>query len=362
MSNTIKLKRGPKSTLPIGAEGEPLFTTDTSELFIGNGTDNIKVLVESSVLNDLFDVNISIASDGQILRYENSTSKWKNVDLPVTSPAGSNTEIQYNNSGSFGASSDLAYTTGTNVHSLKVGSGYLRVFNDGTTKKNIALGIGNISSIDTTAATGNIILSASANSSLTTGFENILLGGGSSITSGASNVFIGSFAGNLVNTYNQNVAVGYSSLSGAAGGGNVAVGTLAGNSTSSLTKEGNVYIGGGAGYKKYGSKNVYIGYEAGKVSSNTSESDKLYIANGDTTSPLIYGEFNNSTPSSQILKVNGKLESTEVFKQKTFSQTTQPTTTDIPDGYSAYWVDTDDSNRTYLCFNQGGTIKKVELT
>ena len=45
---------------------------------------------------------------------------------------------------------------------------------------------------------------------------------------------------------------------------------------------------------------MFIGYRAGFYETG---SNKLYIANDDTTTPLIYGEFDN-----EILNVNGKLK------------------------------------------------------
>jgi hypothetical protein len=45
----------------------------------------------------------------------------------------------------------------------------------------------------------------------------------------------------------------------------------------------------------------------------------------------------------------------------TLDQSAQPSNTDIPSGGSVMWTDTDDS-KCYLCYNHGGTVKKVELT
>jgi hypothetical protein len=45
----------------------------------------------------------------------------------------------------------------------------------------------------------------------------------------------------------------------------------------------------------------------------------------------------------------------------TLNQSAQPSSSDIPSGGSVIWTDTDDS-KCYLCYNHGGTVKKVELT
>lgn len=43
MANRIQLRRGLKSKMPIGAEGEPQWTIDTLELFIGTGSGNVNM-------------------------------------------------------------------------------------------------------------------------------------------------------------------------------------------------------------------------------------------------------------------------------------------------------------------------------
>ncbi|MCH9659838.1 MAG: hypothetical protein K0U54_02895, partial [Bacteroidetes bacterium] len=61
----------------------------------------------------------------------------------------------------------------------------------------------------------------------------------------------------------------------------------------------NTNIGTMAGFYNLGSGNVFIGHDAGKLEV---ESDKLYIDNSDTSSPLLYGDF-----AGDVLAVNGKL-------------------------------------------------------
>ena len=50
---------------------------------------------------------------------------------------------------------------------------------------------------------------------------------------------------------------------------------------------------------QHGSNNVFIGYQAGYAETN---SNKLYIENSNSTTPLIYGEFDNN-----LLQINGTL-------------------------------------------------------
>ena len=62
----------------------------------------------------------------------------------------------------------------------------------------------------------------------------------------------------------------------------------------------NVIIGHEAGKNYGGEKSVFIGYQAGY---NETNSNRLYIENSSSSSPLIYGEFDNN-----YLQINGTLD------------------------------------------------------
>jgi hypothetical protein len=123
-------------------------------------------------------------------------------------------------------------------------------------------------------------------------------GAGSSNTTGWANTFIGCYAG-LYNTMGSwNTYIGRSAGVTATGFHNTFIGYFAGNANTNGNY--NTFVGGTAGYGATGSGNVFLGYRAGY---NSSGSNKLFIANSDTTAPLIYGEFDNRT-----LTINGNLE------------------------------------------------------
>ena len=117
----------------------------------------------------------------------------------------------------------------------------------------------------------------------TTGDYNTFIGyhAGYSNTTGFRNTFIGNAAG-LYNT------TGYQ---------NTFLGNYAGYNNQ--TGHTNTIIGRKAGFSNKGNGNVFLGYEAGYPESG---SNKLYIDNSSTSSPLIYGEFDND-----IVAINGKL-------------------------------------------------------
>jgi hypothetical protein len=64
----------------------------------------------------------------------------------------------------------------------------------------------------------------------------------------------------------------------------------------------NTAVGYRAGWASAGSSNVFIGHTAGQ---NEQGSTKLFIDNSSTSSPLIYGEFDNNR-----VKINGDLQLT----------------------------------------------------
>ena len=116
------------------------------------------------------------------------------------------------------------------------------------------------------------------------------------------NIAIGNSANYFNSTGFRNVAIGYTAGYGVTGNSHaddVFIGYQAGFG---ITTGGtNVCIGNYSGYSlTSGDGNVFIGYDAAKTQETTGN-NKLYIANTDTATPLIYGEFDNA-----LLKFYGK--------------------------------------------------------
>ncbi len=114
----------------------------------------------------------------------------------------------------------------------------------------------------------SVFIGRDAGFSNTTGFENTFLGNVSGYynTSGSSNTYVGSWVGS----------------SNATGNNNTFFGAYAGSNNAT------------------GNANVFLGYFAG---GNELGSNRLYVANSNTTTPLIYGEFDNKK-----VVLNGNLE------------------------------------------------------
>lgn len=164
----------------------------------------------------------------------------------------------------------------------------------------------------------NVFVGFNAGKQNTTGNLNTFLGStaGESNTTGAGNVAIGSVAMLFNTAGNNNVALGTNALSAnSTGNANIAIGTQALFNSSNVSNNiamgfntlynhtsgsNNIAIGNTAGANNAtGSGNIFIGNSVG---ANELGSNKLYIDNSNTSSPLIYGNF-----ASDSLKVNGSL-------------------------------------------------------
>lgn len=143
-----------------------------------------------------------------------------------------------------------------------------------------------------TSGSYNTGIGAFALEDITGGNYNLALGSYSMRRNTLGNFNIGIGANSLSRNIDgfQNTAIGYASMFfNVSGKSNTAIGiqSLQDNTTGS----NNIAIGIYAGLLKNGSGNIYLGASAGRVGVLTQESNKLYIANSATTTPLIYGDF-----------------------------------------------------------------------
>jgi hypothetical protein len=110
MANTLRFKRGLVATIPTAAAGEPLFTTDTFDLYIGNGTTNTRFqkYIASGTTSQLLrgdgslltmPIVLTSPANGQVLKY-NGTSWVNDSDSGITGS---------------GAAGQVAYWSGTNT-------------------------------------------------------------------------------------------------------------------------------------------------------------------------------------------------------------------------------------------------------
>ena len=194
---------------------------------------------------------------------------------------------------------------------------------------------GSQAGLSNTFGESNSHFGRSAGRQNTTGSDNSFFGrsAGFSNTSGSNNSFFGSQAGNrnMIGTGNSffgkdaglfNTSGSYNSYFGNrtgiennTGDENSLYGYHAGNQ---LRGSRNVFLGTYAGSRIIGDGNVFIGYKTG-IDDITNPSvfvlsNKLFIHNNFTPTPLIYGEFDND-----YLKINGSGDYADLLRVGTNS-------------------------------------------
>jgi len=208
-----------------------------------------------------------------------------------------------------GATLHLHYDTATEDKIvIPIGTSSSGVSILGNTDDNILTATGQANSIQGESglkfSTAGKLLTIVGRVSVSDGFDNVILGvgAGDNLTSGdgTKNVLAGHNAGTVI-TGDSNVGIGWKSLLSAGAVANtIAIGQ---SSLVLLTAGGtNVAIGESAGSTlTAGSGNVYLGAGAGQTAQNT-ESNKLYINNQASNTPLILGDFSTGqvTFNSQI--------------------------------------------------------------
>ncbi len=150
--------------------------------------------------------------------------------------------------------------------------------------------------------TGNLFTGVGAGENIVgTGTYNTFIGNysGYDNTTADYNTFLGYGSGYFNSTGSNNSFIGFNSgTDNTTGDQNTFLGTMSGryNSTGSY----NTYLGKGSGLNSTGSGNIFLGCNAGY---DETGDNKLYIENSDSSSPLIYGEFDND-----LIKINGEFQ------------------------------------------------------
>jgi hypothetical protein len=231
---------------------------------------------------------------------------------------------------------------GSNRQNLAIGNEALM----SNTSSNYNTAIGYRALYTGTTAYGNTAIGANSLYSATRGDRNIAIGHASaySNTSGIDNVAIG-FKSSYENTNGHyNVRLGnFAGYYNDGGMRNTVVGYNAGKGTSTHKKDGNVFLGYQAGYNETGS-------------------NKLYIENSSSSTPLVYGEFDNN-----LLRVNGTLNVNNAYSFPTADGTNgQIIQTDGSGALS--WTDMSTATQTALDGKQASitgaatTITTLDLT
>lgn len=207
------------------------------------------------------------------------------VNVLIGDSAGVNLTTGYQNV-FIGASAGGNMTTGFTSVAIGYGSGAGSTGSGNTS-------VGQISGSGLTSGSRNVNVGAGAGKTSTTASDNTFVGQQSgSVTTAGGNSFFGSYSGTRNTSGTRNVFTGqYVGFYNTTGSDNVFIGS---GQNANVTGSFNTYLGSLSGNQSTGSGNVFLGYSAGY---NELGSNLLYIANTNTTTPLIYGNFTTGSIS-----------------------------------------------------------------
>jgi hypothetical protein len=246
-------------------------SNSTAPLIYGDfNSDSLAINGSLSIKDELIDASGDVGTSGQVLSSTGTGTDWINVQ------------------------DDNDWTvSGNDMYSSPTGN----------------VGVGTSSPAEKLDIEGNIALFGQQtiyNADAESGFPGTLvIGNGGTFldddnsTGGYYNTFVGISAGNDNSTGKQNVFMGYyAGADNISGENNAFIGRYAGKKNQSGSS--NTFIGNSSGHQNTsGSGNVFIGEGSGY---NEMGSNKLYIDNTGTTTPLIYGDF-----ASDSIAINGNL-------------------------------------------------------
>lgn len=285
------------NTVAVGREALYSLTTGTNNTAVGHqaltslttGTNNTAVGYQSMLNSTTGDNNTAV---GHQASYSLTTGIY-NVSLGKSALYANQTGA--NNTGiGYGA---IYQTTSDNNTAV----GHLAAYNGGGSNSAFGAFALLYTTGDNNVAIGREAARGASGSST---FSNTVAVGYQALynlTTGAGNTAVGYLASNNVTSGSSNVSLGYEALNQTQGGNNnIAIGRAALNNN--VGGGQNVAIGRTAGYSSLSSGNVFLGYASGYYETG---SNKLYIENSNSSTPLIYGEFDND-----LVRVNGDFEAT----------------------------------------------------
>jgi hypothetical protein len=292
------------------AEGELAINTLDERLYFKNSAGTVKLLAANitpianggtgqTTANAAFNALVpsQTSNSGRFLTTDGTNTSWA-----VFSAAGSNTQIQFNNSGAFGGSSNLTWSgTVLTITGSRFGADSTRLTN--------FVGSGALAS-NTTGSSNNAFGNNSLNAN-TTGANNNAFGNNSlnANTTGTRNNAFGQFSLNVNVAGTDNSAFGQSTLSLATSGSfNSAFGSL---SCFAVGGSYNSAFGHRALLTGSGSYNTAIGFDtfsamtsgSGNVGIGTSNSSGTYLPPFDVTTQndrIVIGSTSSTNAYIQI--------------------------------------------------------------
>ena len=310
-------------------------TSTSGDLAIGTTTSNAIHFVTNSGTTDAMTISsagtVTISGNYPITSVTSisavtgtpSSSNYLRGDgtwstIPATSPGGSNTQVQYNSSGSFAGSANFTFngTTVTmandsTIHGLTVGLG------GGSVSNNTAVGASALAA--NTNGVGNTAIGNNTLPSLSTGSYNTAVGDRAlNATTGLENTGVGQAALYTNTSGSYNVAVGRFSLgSNTTASNNTAVGYKAAYSNTAANVTA---FGSNALYANTtGTLNTAIGQQS--LNQNTTGSSNS-TAGVNTLYSNTTGSYNTAVGDSALLSNTTASNNTAVGYQAAYSNTT----------------------------------------
>ena len=323
MANQIQIKRSTTNANPTGlSNGELAYTSNGDVFFIGspNGSvvaiggarfpgvltanqalvanttgflDQIKVLTAN--IKSVY-ANGSTGSAGQLLASDGANVYWTTVGASVT---GSNTQIQFNDSGSLNAAAGFTFNKTTNT--IGIGAGTVNATNYSGTANN-ANNLGGAAASVYVNTSGNFTVGGNLNLTAANNYFSQGLYVGANVTVNTTSAFVGNA------TVNTNMSAGQIAISGATVNSTIYTGTannannLGGTSSGSyVNTSGNYTVAGNINFT--GANNQFTNvYASGIVVGSNVVVNTTQITVGNTS---VYTSINSTAVNTGTLSTLG---------------------------------------------------------
>jgi hypothetical protein len=310
MANTLRFKRGLATGIPTALAGEPLFTTDTFDLYIGNGTTNTRFqkYIASGTTSQLLrgdgslltmPIVLTSPANGEVLKY-NGTNWVNSSDAGITG-SGSAGQVAYFTGATTQAGNNNLFWDATNFR-LGIGTNTPTAILDATISANAKLIFQNSSqnNLVVSGTNASLILNTTSGSFPVVRLQIAGSNVGGIEANGTSSIDLVSLVSNIPITFRQ---VGTERARIHASTGNFGIGTGATDSGRKLQVIGTGYFSDSVGIGNSGSVASSLRISKALATGNTIG---IYMDSQiqSTLSNVAYFQSEASTSASAITVTN----------------------------------------------------------